>query len=237
MSQHKPLTIVLPCYNPQDNWADNIVEHYRQIAEQIQADVAIVVVNDGSSKGVTDKDVAVLKSGIDKFEYISYSENQGKGYALRKGVAVCNTELVIYTDIDFPYRTGSLLQVYNTLLDDDIDAAIGIKDAAYYNKVPFARKAISQVLRKLIGWFFKLPITDTQCGLKGFKQAGTDLFLTTTINRYLFDLEFIRIAAKNKLVLKEVPVSLKDGVVFSKMNFSILIPELYNFIKLFFRRT
>ena len=76
-----------------------------------------------------------------------------------------------------------------------------------------------------------MKIYDTQCGLKAFNQKGKNIFLETTINRYLFDLEFVYLAS-NAEDIKIIPVNvqLKPGVVFSKMNFKVLRSELMSFI-------
>lgn len=77
-----------------------------------------------------------------------------------------------------------------------------------------------------------MPVTDTQCGLKGFNQKGKDMFLQTKINRYLFDFEFIYNVCRNKsLQYQTVEVQLKENVVFSKMKFKILLQESFNLIK------
>ena len=59
-------------------------------------------------------------------------------------------------------------------------------------------------------------------------------FLKTTIDRYLFDLEFVFITAKaKKLQLKPVIVELRPGIIFSNMNFKILTQEGKSFFKIF----
>jgi hypothetical protein len=71
------------------------------------------------------------------------------------------------------------------------------------------------------------------CGLKGFNNKGKAAFLSTTIDRYLFDLEFVFLAARMKLNIAKVPVNLRDGVVLSKLNVRILATEGLNFLGLF----
>lgn len=192
----------------------------------------IVLVNDGSTTGVSRQEIDVLQNAIRSFSYVSYTENRGKGYALRKGVAVAQSDIIIYTDIDFPYSIDSLVAVYNTLNSEGYDAAPGIKDKNYYTKVPVLRRYISQALRFMIAAFFRIPVTDTQCGLKGFKRNVQPVFLSTTIDRYLFDLEFIRLLFRKGYKVKPVPVSLNDNVIFRRMNYKLLLPELVNFLKI-----
>lgn len=225
-------SIILPCYNPQPQWVHRVVEQYNTIVALLNTTVTIILVNDGSTVGVTDEDILLLKEAIPKFQYITYTENKGKGYAVRQGVTVAATDIIIYTDIDFPYTTQSLLSIYNALSNDNVAIAAGIKNDTYYSKVPLVRKRISKILQSLTGMFFNIPVTDTQCGLKGFRGEVKDVFLTTTINRYLFDLEFIRAAHKRQYTIHEVSVQLNDNVVFKQMNYKMLFTEFINFIRL-----
>lgn len=160
----------------------------------------------------------------------------GKGYALREGVKVADAQCVIYTDIDFPYEEASLLEVARHLLRGEADVVAGVRDDGYYAGVPADRRRISRFLRWMLRTFLRLRITDTQCGLKGFNQAGRTIFLQTTINRFLFDLEFIFLASRNAgLRLKPVQATLKPGIVFSHVSLRVLGREGWNFLRVFFR--
>jgi len=229
-------TIVLPCYNPQQYWVSRIVEQHKALSARLGAPISIVLVNDGSTTGITQNDIDILRKEIPSFEYVTYAGNKGKGYALRQGVARADTDIIIYTDIDFPYSTDSVASIFETLYKEGYDIAIGIKNSSYYAKVPPVRRYISKILRSLIGIFFRIPVTDTQCGLKGFKCEVKDVFLSTTINRYLFDLEFVRNVYKQQYKAKPVPVQLNNNVVFRRMNYRLLIPEIINFVKIIFRK-
>ncbi len=161
--------------------------------------------------------------------------NCGKGHALREGVKAATGDLIIYTDIDFPYTHDSFLKIYSALKNEDADIAIGIRGEKYYSRLPKARMRISKLLRWFIKKFLRIPTDDTQCGLKGFNQKGKEVFLQTTINRYLFDLEFIFLSARNNLSIKTVEVELRPDIVLSKMNWKILLQEFGNFLKIFVR--
>lgn len=236
MNNQLSCTIVLPCYNPQARWVTRVIEQYNVISTRLQVPVEIILVNDGCNPTIPQQDINMLQQAIPAFRYIDYNENKGKGYALRKGVAAAQSDIVIYTDIDFPYSVDSLVAIYDTLHNGPYDAAPGIKNERYYAKVPLVRRYISQALRFMIGVFFRIPVTDTQCGLKGFKRHVQPVFLATTIDRYLFDLEFIRLLYRKGYKVKPVPVSLNEDVVFRRMNYKLLLPELANFLKIALKR-
>jgi hypothetical protein len=126
--------------------------------------------------------------------------------------------------------------VFNALRSNECDVAVGVKNNDYYANVPFVRRLISRYLQGLIRSFLSMPITDTQCGLKGFKRSVVPLFLQTTIDRYLFDLEFIRNCFRSKkFKVKAIPVALNENVHFRTMNYRILLPEMINFARLIFK--
>ena len=231
------VSLVLPCYNPPPGWEQVIHRNYNLLSNHLPEKVELVLVLDGVSANVTDGNLQFLKDHISQLTIVSYAKNRGKGYAIRQGVAKVTGDIIIYTDVDFPYTADSVRAIYERLKEDECDVAIGVKDAAYYTHVPLVRRLISRWLRVVVRTFLSMPITDTQCGLKGFKRNVAPLFLQTTIDRYLFDLEFVRNCYKSKKYrVLAVPVSLNENVHFRNMNFRILLPEMLNFARLLFRK-
>lgn len=232
------LSIVLPCYNPIENWHLTVLKRYNQIKLALNFSPEIIIVNDGSKKLISPESISFLKENIQHFQFLSYEINQGKGAALRHGIETAKGQFIIYTDIDFPYETKSLIDIWQRLQYDN-DIVIGVKDASYYLHVPASRIYISKMLRALSHMMLNIPITDTQCGLKGFNKKGKAIFLNTTINRYLCDLEFVYQSYKQqgKLNIITQSIRLREGVIFSNMNYKILIPELLNFIKILFKKS
>ena len=230
------VSLVLPCYNPPAGWEQTICSAYEAFCLRIKQQVELVVVMDGNSGQISGEAIAYIHEHIPGIKLIRYEQNRGKGYAIRQGVAVASGDIIIYTDIDFPYTADSMFSVYSKLQQNECDVAIGVKDAAYYGHVPFLRRIISRFLRFFIRLFLAMPITDTQCGLKGFKKSVAPIFLSTTIDRYLFDLEFVRNCFRNKaLRVAAIPVTLKENVQFRSMNYRILLSESVNFMRLLFR--
>lgn len=224
------LSIVLPCYHPASDWQERILEGYQEIAEATGLRPELILVDDGN-EATLEAQATLLRQHLPEVRFIRYSPNRGKGFALRQGVSAAAGQLIIYTDVDFPYQAESFLDIYRQLQSGK-DVAIGIKDETYYQAVPIARRIISKSLRQMIGLLLRMPVTDTQCGLKGFNEQGKKRFLATTIDRYLFDLEFVRLCFQkhDTLQVTAVPVRLRPGVFFRKMNYKILLPELNNFL-------
>ena len=231
------VNIVLPCYNPNDSWYKELLAFYACARERYE--LSFILVNDGSGPSRLEEQLAYLKEQGVSVRYITYAKNRGKGYALRQGIGAADREFVVYTDVDFPFTDQSTLAVLDTLTIGDCDIVAGYRDEKYYQKTMSAyRKLLSRAFRFFIRRVLNMSVTDTQCGLKGFNQKGRAKFLTTTINRYLFDFEFIYTSGKDRaLVIKTVQVQLKDNIVFSKMKFKILVQEIFNLLRvLLFRK-
>lgn len=234
----KKLAIILPCYNQQEGWRENIVNNVRELSKKLSdLDISVTLVNDGSKKEITESDVRFLDDNIAHFYFITYTQNRGKGYALRKGMEASTADYYVYTDLDFPYNNASFITLCKELQKEENDIVAGIKNKNYYKTVPPFRKRVSVFLRWLTRTFLAMPNADTQCGLKGFNQKGKTLFLDTTIERYLFDLEFLFFAARDKEVKTLfLEIDLRENIIFSQLNFSILLGESLNFISILFQR-
>ncbi|WP_139924956.1 glycosyltransferase [Hymenobacter sp. DG01] len=228
------LALVLPCYRPPGNWAANILESLARLQVLLPATtIHLYVVNDGAEPDVSAADLALLRDSLPYFTYLSYPTNQGKGHALRAGVAKVREPYCLFTDIDFPYQEHSVAAVYEALTHADCDIAVGVRNEAYYAHVPPARRRVSRLLRRVTRHALRLPVEDTQCGLKGFNQQGRALFLRTTTRRYLFDLELLFLAARTaRLRISPVAVELKPNIVFSALNLRILLTESLNLLRI-----
>ncbi|MFT5824334.1 MAG: glycosyltransferase involved in cell wall biosynthesis [Crocinitomix sp.] len=69
--------IIIPTYNNEKTLRRVLDE----VIEIVSNSTSIIVINDGS----TDSTYAILESYRESIEFISYKENQGKGFALRQG--------------------------------------------------------------------------------------------------------------------------------------------------------
>lgn len=232
------MTILLPCYNPPIGWEKQVVESMDIISKALNQKVGelhLVIVNDGSKTNCTVEQQNFVSSNVLNAQFVNYEQNRGKGYALREGVKVIRTNFIVYTDIDFPYQEDSVIAIAETLLNGTA-VALGHRGKEYYSKTPWFRKVVSKTLRWVLKTFLRLPTDDSQCGLKGYNQVGAAVFLSTKIDRFLFDLEFIKLAARKKLKIEKVKVELKPNVVFSKVNTKILLREFGNFLRVLFRK-
>lgn len=230
------LNVIVPCYKPPEGWETALAGRFDAFfreASGLVASINLIVVIDGVSEHTKAINFEQLKRLLPDLKMVSYEENQGKGYALRKGVESSNADFFLVTDADFPYTIDSMLRITQSLIQHG-GVAAGNRDTSYYDLVPPFRRRLSKVLRWALRNIFRQPIDDSQCGLKGFDQRGKEIFLQTTIKRFLFDLEFLMLA-NNKVNVRAIPVELREGVKFNKVGWKVLATEGLNLLKLLFR--
>jgi glycosyltransferase involved in cell wall biosynthesis len=229
----KKISVILPCYNPDKNWVVNILIRYSEIINLLSTySFELIIVNDGSSYDIS-KDLDNICQNFKNTHVISYQENKGKGYAIREGMKKTTGDLIVYTDIDFPYTNESFINICEGLKDSDL--TIGTRGENYYKNIPSHRALISKLLKFLVKTSLRIPTNDTQGGLKGIKSSSKAIFLETETNRYLFDLEFVCLAAKNKLQIKLIPVILCENTTVRRVSIKIVSKELINLFKIYIK--
>lgn len=227
------LNVIIPCYNPPPGWEEALKKRFSGFVEYLAEaglSIGLIVVNDGSSRGVSPTNWETLKMLIPGVQIINYSQNRGKGYALRQGVAISQADWHIITDADFPYSFESMKRILEALREQG-GVAAGNRNPVYYDSVPGFRRWLSKALRWVLRNILRQPIDDSQCGLKGFDEAGKKIFLQTTIDRFLFDLEFLMLA-NGQVNITPVLAELRSGVTFSQIGWKTLATEGLNFLRL-----
>ncbi len=138
----------------------------------------------------------------------------------------------MYTDYDFPYTYGSMVDMIHKLESTKTIVVVGKRDDSYYGHISARRRRISQYLKKVNRVLFNLPTDDTQCGLKAFTKEAKPLFLSTKTDRYLIDVEFLKLLAKKNANVEVQMVKLRDNVILSKITNMRLVMEMFNYLKI-----
>lgn len=97
------ITILIPCYNEQENISlmiEKLESKFNEIKKSVDEEFSILIVDDGS----TDRTLEIVKSIISKnINYISLSRNFGKEVAITAGLNSVKTDAVIIMDADFQH--------------------------------------------------------------------------------------------------------------------------------------
>ncbi|MCS6934600.1 MAG: glycosyltransferase [Chitinophagales bacterium] len=225
-------SIVVPCYNPPAGWAENLLNHLRGYGLP-DHELELVLINDGSKINFTEKDTDYLQQNLLNTQFILLEKNSGKGNAVRRGASAARGKYLIYTDIEHPYTVESVKRVMEALWQG-ADIAAGSRNERYFSSLPPLRYLVSRSLITFNQFILRLPTPDTQCGLKGMNRRGKEVLFQTTIDGFLFDLEFIRTAHRLKLQVVAVPVELRPEIRLTTHILKNILKETINFIKIIF---
>jgi glycosyltransferase involved in cell wall biosynthesis len=199
-----------------------------------KAPVQLILVNDGSVKNFTRQHISWLEAAIPNIIIISYSRNRGKGYAVREGVKRSQHAFQVYTDLDFPFGVPAVKEAYDRLLQG-LDVVAGERGEAYLRELPRKRRMITRISRLLNRVVLDLKVEDAQAGLKGFNAYGKHVLLSTRIDGFLYDSEFLYHAGKRPhLKIGAVAVSCRPGIQFSSFRVKLLMKEMLNYCRIIF---
>jgi hypothetical protein len=199
------LTILMPCLNEAETLAI-CLEKARAFLVRTGITGEVLVADNGS----TDGSVELAKgSGA---RVIAVTE-RGYGAALRGGIAAARGRFVVMGDADDSYDFSDL-EAFVEKLRGGCDLVMGNRFAGGIatGAMPFLHRYVGNPALSLIGRvFFKAPIRDFHCGLRGFRRDAIARIDLRTSGME-FASEMVVRAALARLVIAEVPTALSvDG--------------------------
>jgi glycosyltransferase involved in cell wall biosynthesis len=210
---HTPIagvTVLMPAFQLETKIADNI----DRVAGVVGSwpEIEVIVVDDGSTddtKGFAEKAAATH----DFVSVVSYPVNRGKGGALKEGFVHATGQTVIFLDSDLDLPPEQLPGFINEFEQLGVDALVGAKRSAMApGRYPALRRILSLTFAAVNRVLFRLPIRETQTGLKVFRKSALDGTLPRLETAgYTFDLELLVRIRKAGGSLAEAPVALAKG--------------------------
>jgi len=198
------LSIIIPCYN-EINTIDTIID---AVNAAPYPDKEIIIVDDCSKDGTRKK----LESEIEKSGRVSkvlYHEiNQGKGAALRTGIAAATGDLVIIQDADMEYDPNEYPRLVEPILNNRADVVFGSRflggDA--HRVLYFWHRVGNGFLTLLSNMFTNLNLTDMETCYKVFRREIIQ-GIKIEENRFGFEPEITAKIAKLHCRIFEVGIS------------------------------
>ncbi|MBQ9747340.1 MAG: glycosyltransferase [Clostridia bacterium] len=201
------VSLIIPMYNESLIVSDAVKTFSEYMVSSFE-DFELIFVDDGS----TDDCGAAVLAAHEKdarIRLVSYQPNRGKGYAVRAGVAAAEGDLIAFTDCDNAYGEQAVGRLFATLEESGADIVVGSRNLTKdgYAGYTFIRKLASKTYLKLIGVMAGFKLSDSQCGIKGFRRdAAKKIFRNCEVDRFAFDLEVLMIGKKLGCTVAEMPV-------------------------------
>ncbi len=188
----KLISVIIPCYKQEKTVVSNI-KKIRNVLSRLQYAFEIIVVVDGKIDNTFKRAKTVKGENI---KVVGYSNNYGKGYALRYGMAKSRGNLVAFIDggTDLNPRGLQMLLAHFEWYNADI--IVGSKwHPVSKVKYPWWRKIVSKTYGVLVKILFGLRIRDTQLGMKFFRrEVLVKVLPRLLVKKWAFDIEILSVA-------------------------------------------
>jgi glycosyltransferase involved in cell wall biosynthesis/phospholipid N-methyltransferase len=209
------LAVIVPVYNEQ-YLVEASLERLKILASSpLLHRVQVFVVDDGSHDA-TPEAIARFRCSVEsdrsetklEWHWLRHDQNQGKGAAIRTGLAHIETELVVNHDADLEYHPRDLLPMVELFLFEDADAVFGSRFmSGGYKRALFFRHALgNRFLTFLCDLVSDLNLTDMETC---YKMMRADLLKSIPLESSTFDVEpelAIKLAKRGARIF-EVPIS------------------------------
>jgi dolichyl-phosphate beta-glucosyltransferase len=228
----KTFDVIIPLYNEEGSLVNTLgaIRNFSKTYPHFR----FIFVNDGS----TDQTLKILKKNIKnplrEFRIVSYRDNRGKGFAIRKGIEFSTSSNIAFIDADLAYPLNHLLSIEKSLETSDV--VIGCRGLSSINweRINLKRIFIGKSFNILLRTILFLPYKDTQAGLKGFKKnIAKKIFSKQKINGFAFDTEVLYLAKKYGASIEEISAEVSEDHSTSPSKVKIVRDSINMFTSLF----
>ncbi len=195
------VSVVMPVFNERAT-----VEAALARVRGVDMDMQIICVDDFSQDGTRAILSALRESGaID--ELVLQDRNQGKGAAVRAGLARATGDVVVIQDADLEYDPSDILRLLGPVEDGRADAVFGSRFRGDVSRVLYYWHSLGNWgLTTLSNMLTNINVSDMETC---YKLVKTDLMksLPLTSDRFGFEPELTARLAQARARIYEVPIS------------------------------
>jgi glycosyltransferase involved in cell wall biosynthesis len=232
------VSVVIPAYNESERIERTLQVTVACLKKQL-ASFELIVVDDGSRDGTGEAAArAVQRLRLGKLvRVISYSPNQGKGWALRQGAEIARGSYIAFLDADLDISPQHIPDYLAVLRKEKADAVIASKRHAD-SQLEYAKSRvwISNIYYWFNRIFFRLDIKDTQSGMKLFRREVLDRAMPRLLGkRFAFDLELLVTIRLDGGKIIEQPVTIENHDKFGRIGILSLWHAFVDTLAIFYR--
>ena len=172
------LSIIMPVYN-EIQTLETILNRVRDV----DIDKEIIVVDDGSTDGSRE---FLQELDWPELNLILQPRNQGKGSAVRAGIAAAQGECLLIQDADLEYYPEEYPKLLEPILDGRADVVYGTRFLGTHRVFMFWHFLANRLLSLLTNILYNTMLTDMETCYKVFRA---EVIKGITIRSNGFDLE------------------------------------------------
>lgn len=196
------LSVIIPCYNE----IKTIATVIQAVKDSPVSEKEIIIVDDCSKDGTRELLQNELESAVDQVIY--HTKNQGKGAALRTGIAHATGDVVVIQDADLEYDPQEYPLLMEPILKDKADVVFGsrFQGGRPHRVVYYWHRVGNGFLTTLSNMFTNINLTDMETCYKAFRREIIQA-IPIEENRFGFEPEVTAKVAKTGCRIYEVGIS------------------------------
>lgn len=194
------LSVIIPVFNE----VGSISEIVRRV-QKTRLTNEIIIVDDCSTDGT--RDLLAELEGKRGVRVILHEKNQGKGTAVRTGLAAARGDVILIQDADLEYDPREYPNLLKPIEEDLADVVYGSRFLGGPRRVTmFWHMIANQLLTFATNLLYDTILSDMETGYKVFRREVLD-GITLRARRFDFEPEFTAKMLKRKVRIFEVPIS------------------------------
>ncbi len=217
------LSIIIPVYNE----GKTVGEIIHQLKAVRGFEKQIIVVNDGS----TDKTIKVIKD-IKDITIISHKKNQGKGTAIRTGIAQAQGDYLLVQDADLEYDPQDILTMLDPVARGKAEVVYGSRFTGQRRNMFFWHWIGNQFLTLITNILYNTTLSDMETCYK-LMPVKLAKSLNLKARHFEFEPEVTAKILKRGIRIWEVPISYagREYQEGKKITWKDALPALFTLIK------
>lgn len=205
------VSVVIPAFNEAQRLPETLQALKRLcLNKELPVIISEVLVVDDGSVDSTSRVVEEFARDWSLLKLLGFSQNRGKGAAVKKGLIEACSEWVLVADADMATPWEELRKLQSFMPQADlIMGSRALPQSQIEVRQHWIRQTMGKTFNKILRQFVGLPYKDTQCG---FKLIHTNEFFRQkvlpqlSVERFAWDVELILVMEKFRLKVQEVPI-------------------------------
>lgn len=235
-TQQHFLSLIIPAYKQEKIIVKNI-RHIQTVLDTIRYDYEIIVVVDGK----VDRTFSLLnRLKIPKVKVLSYSENQGKSYAIKLGMYEAAGDYVMFMDSGMEIDPNGISMLLEHMEWYDADIIVGSKrHPASFVNYSLIRRLLSYGYYYFVRILFGVNVRDTQAGIKIFRKSVLARILPRLVEKkFAGDLEMLVVAKQcgfNRIFEAPIKLNYHNSKFTSAVSPHAIIGIIIDTLAIFYR--